>query len=75
MQSLHASAVEVYHEAVFDLMDDRAQLSVGANTKQLGTRTAGKADIGGSGANRRTVNGRATHSLLFTHVFIRAFKT
>ena len=38
VQSLHASAVEVYHENVFDLMDDRAQLSIGSSTKQLGTK-------------------------------------
>lgn len=55
--TLHASAVEVYHENVFDLLDDRAQLSIGYNTKQMGNKVAGKADIGGSFGGARAING------------------
>lgn len=50
VKSLHASAVEVYHENVFDLMDDRAELSIGQQqTKPKGYKVAGPADLGGWG--------------------------
>ncbi|KAK3282307.1 hypothetical protein CYMTET_9950 [Cymbomonas tetramitiformis] len=54
--SLHASAVEVYHENVFDLLDDRNPLPLGS-MKPLGTKMSGKADEGGSGAFKRSFNG------------------
>ena len=38
--SVHASAVEVYHEDVFDLLDDRCQLAVGT-AKPKGQRIVG----------------------------------
>ena len=46
--SVHASAVEVYHENVFDLLDDRSQLALGTS-KPMGNKVGGKADIGLSG--------------------------
>ena len=49
--SVHASAVEVYHELVFDLLDDRSQLQVGtSNLKPMGYKVGGEADIGLAGA-------------------------
>ena len=47
----------MYHENVFDLMDDRAQLSIGSSKTKMGIKNAGKADIGGAGANRLAMNG------------------
>lgn len=44
--SVHASAVEVYHENVFDLLDDRCQLAVATTTK-IGNKVGGAAEGAG----------------------------
>lgn len=44
--SVYASAVEVYHENVFDLLDDRNQLAVGTTTK-IGNKVGGAAEGAG----------------------------
>jgi len=49
--SVHASAVEVYHEHVFDLLDERNELSIGA-LKPMGLKVGGKADFGGNGEGK-----------------------
>jgi hypothetical protein len=54
VQSMHASAVEVYHENVFDLLDDRAQLAVGSS-KPMGNKVLGKAAEGHN--NPLAING------------------
>ena len=55
--SVHASAVEVYHEDVFDLLDDRSQLAVGTS-KPKGQRIAGgKAENGNNEEDRASLNG------------------
>jgi len=55
--SVHASAIEVYHEIVFDLADDRNQLSVGTS-KPMGLKVGGAADLGGNGEGKvGAVNG------------------
>lgn len=55
--SVHASAVEVYHEHVFDLLDERNPLSVGSS-KPMGLKVGGEADIGGNdGRKVGAVNG------------------
>jgi len=53
VRSLRASAVEVYNELVFDLMRDRAQLTVGSNKHDMGNRVKGPPDRGGSEAQSR----------------------
>lgn len=45
-RSVYASAVEVYHENVFDLLDDRNQLAVGTTTK-MGNKVGGAAEGAG----------------------------
>ena len=40
--TMHASAIEIYHESVFDLMDNRNQLQVGS--KEVGLKVGGVAD-------------------------------
>ena len=52
--TLHASAVEVYHENVFDLLEDRAQLMIGT-AKPIGQKVGGEADLGGNA--HRAING------------------
>ena len=54
--TLHASAVEVYHESVFDLLDDRAQLMIGS-TKPMGNKVAGRAESGNWGNAALAING------------------
>ena len=54
--TLHASAVEVYHESVFDLLDDRAQLTIGS-TKPMGNKVAGRAESGNWGNAALAING------------------
>jgi hypothetical protein len=57
LASVHASAVEVYHECVFDLLDDRCQLAVGA-AKPKGQRiVGGKAENGNNEVDRAALNG------------------
>jgi len=41
--TVHASAIEIYHESVFDLMDNRNPLSVGS--RELGLKVGGAADL------------------------------
>ena len=52
--TLHASAVEVYHENVFDLLEDRAQLMI-STSKPIGQKVGGEADLGGNA--HRAING------------------
>ena len=47
--SVHASAVEVYHENVFDLLNDRSPITIGTS-KPVGNKVGGKADLGLAGA-------------------------
>ena len=59
VQSLHASAVEIYHENVFDLLAERAELSIGT-TKPMGFQVLGKAEGGAwmsGGGDARAING------------------
>ena len=46
VRSIRASAVEVYHENVFDLMNGRAQLSLGSSRTKFGRRVRGAAESG-----------------------------
>ena len=46
VRSIHASAVEVYHENVFDLMNGREQLSLGSSRTKFGRRARGAAESG-----------------------------
>ena len=46
VRSIRASAVEVYHENVFDLMNARAQLSLGSSRTKFGRRVFGAAESG-----------------------------
>lgn len=46
VRSIHASAVEVYHENVFDLMNGREQLSLGSSRSKIGRRASGAAESG-----------------------------
>ena len=46
VRSIRASAVEVYHENVFDLMNGRAQLSLGSSRTKFGRRVFGAAESG-----------------------------
>mmetsp|Transcript_70583 Transcript_70583/g.159677 ORF Transcript_70583/g.159677 Transcript_70583/m.159677 type:complete len:454 (+) Transcript_70583:127-1488(+) len=41
--SLHASAVEVYQDAAYDLLDDRKPLAVGSTTRRVGLKLGGGA--------------------------------
>ena len=56
VRSIHASAVEVYHENVFDLMNGREQLSLGSSRTKFGRRAraaeSGSDDVAGD--RRRT---------------------
>eukprot|EP01050_Picozoa_sp_SAG11_P017971 SAG11_NODE_2651_length_3125_cov_2.178453_4_plen_199_part_00 len=69
--SVHASAVEVYHESVFDLLDDRNQLAVGAS-QPLGNKVGGQADIGARKEQPLAFNGvhpaSCTYVPQFSHV-------
>lgn len=53
VNSLHASAIEVYHEQVFDLLDNKSALQI-SNTKPMRNKVAGNVDIGGNGSARAT---------------------
>ena len=46
VRSIRASAVEVYHENVFDLMNGREQLSLGSSKTKFGRRVRGDAESG-----------------------------
>jgi hypothetical protein len=46
VRSIRASAVEVYHENVFDLMNAREQLSVGSSKTKFGRRVEGSTESG-----------------------------
>ena len=52
---LHASAIEVYHENVFDLLNERQPLTIGSNKLSVGVRVSGKADLGAN--NQKALNG------------------
>ncbi len=46
VRSIRASAVEVYHENVFDLMNGREQLSLGSSKTKFGRRARGATESG-----------------------------
>ena len=46
VRSIRASAVEVYHENVFDLMNERTQLSLGSSKTKFGRRVQGATESG-----------------------------
>lgn len=46
VRSIRASAVEVYHENVFDLMNAREQLSLGSSKTKFGRRVQGATESG-----------------------------
>ena len=46
VRSIYATAIEVYHENVFDLMNGREQLSVGSSKTKFGRRVAGACESG-----------------------------
>jgi len=52
---IHASAIEIYHESVFDLMDNRNPLTVGS--KEVGLKVGGAADLLSDFSNSVTAHG------------------